>query len=50
MRTSYDTNADVLLDILKNWLGFSGGARPQNLGAGHLRGKLIFGGGARYNF
>ena len=29
----------------------SGGARPQNLGGGgHLRGKLIFGGGATYNF
>ena len=39
----------VLKDLQEMFEGtkyvFSGGARPQNWGGGHLRGKLIFGGG-----
>jgi hypothetical protein len=64
MRTSYDTNADVLLDILhldnlslrriKLKIGLvslaAPGLRIFFWGGGNLRGKLIFLGGARYNF
>jgi hypothetical protein len=41
----------VLKDLQEMFEGtkyvFSGGARPQNWGGGHLRGKLIFGGGGQ---
>jgi hypothetical protein len=42
----YDVNNDLApKNITDLFTEYSGGARPHNLGGGHMRGKLIFWGG-----